>query len=94
MDDSPPPTDTRSATSAVDDLVALGLVERTTDPADRRAVAVTATAAGRALLAVLAARRRSAAGEVLGDLSPAELATVRTLLARTLRAARATREPT
>lgn len=78
----------RSATSVVDDLVEQGLAERTTDPTDRRAVAVTTTAAGRALLAALAERRRSAAGEVLGDLSRAELATVRTLLARTLQATR------
>lgn len=77
----------RSATSVVDDLVEQGLAERTADPVDRRAVAVEVTAAGQALLADLADCRRSAAGEVLADLTLDELTTARDLLARTLRAA-------
>ncbi len=75
----------RSATSVVEALVERGLVARAPDPSDRRAVAVAVTSDGKALLDQLVARRRSAAGEVLADLSPTELATVRDLLARALR---------
>ncbi|CAN5526905.1 transcriptional regulator SlyA [soil metagenome] len=74
----------RSATSVVDDLVEQGLVARGTDPADRRAVAVEPTPAGRALLARLVEQRRSAAGQVLSALTVDELETVQHLLAKAL----------
>ena len=72
----------RSATSVVDDLVAPGLVARRPDPDDRRAVAVELTPSGSALLAELDQRRRAVAGRLTSRLTPAELATLRDLLAR------------
>lgn len=74
----------RSATSVVEELVERGLVERRTDPADRRAVAVAATRRGTALLRKLRARRQSAAREVTAALSPEELTQLRDLLRRLL----------
>lgn len=72
----------RSATSVVDELVERGLVERAADPADRRAVTVDVTPAGRALLDQLVDRRRAAAADLTSTLSPAELTTLRELLSR------------
>jgi len=72
----------RSATSVVDELVERGLVARAADPADRRAVTVAVTPAGRALLEQLVTRRRAAAADLTSPLTPAELATLRDLLTR------------
>lgn len=74
----------RSATSVVDELEARGLVERSADPDDRRAVGVRLTPAGAALLREVSTRRRDAAGRVLGTLSQEELRAVRDALARAL----------
>jgi DNA-binding MarR family transcriptional regulator len=72
----------RSATSVVDDLVTLGLVERRADPHDRRAVDVAVTPKAHRLLRRLHDRRRSAAREVTAALSPADLARLAALLRR------------
>lgn len=72
----------RSATSVVDELADRGLAVRQPDPTDRRAVAVTVTPAGWALLEGLTDRRRSAAAELTASLSPTELAQLRDLLQR------------
>lgn len=72
----------RSATSVIDELEARGLVERLSDPADRRAVQVALTADGRRLLRTLARRRRTAATEVLSVLTDDEAASLHTLLGR------------
>lgn len=72
----------RSATSVIDGLEQLGLVRRTDDPTDRRAVGVQLTEAGRKMMADARRRRRSAAGRVLGSLNQADLTTLRSLLRR------------
>lgn len=72
----------RSATSVIDGLEQIGLVRRSVDPLDRRAVGVELTQAGRKMMADVRRRRRSAAGRVLGPLSQADLATLRSLLRR------------
>ena len=72
----------RSATSVVDDLEQLGLVERIDDPADRRAVGVQLTGAGRKVMADARRRRRTAAGQVLNTLNEPDLEALRTLLQR------------
>jgi DNA-binding MarR family transcriptional regulator len=63
-----PPTMTR----LVAGLVADGLVERTGDPADRRAVRVRATPDGRARLLAGRDRRVTALRDLLAPLSPKE----------------------
>lgn len=73
----------RSATSVVDELEDKGLATRTRDPADRRAVAVEATDAGRALLARLGDQRRDVASQTLAELTDADLDALRALLGRT-----------
>jgi DNA-binding MarR family transcriptional regulator len=70
----------RSATSVVDDLEQLGLVERIADPADRRAVGVQLTESGRKVMADARRRRRTAAGQVLNALSTSDLEVLRRLL--------------
>ncbi len=72
----------RSATSVVDELVERGLVDRTADPADRRAVAVGVTPSGWQLLDDLAGHRRAAADELTAGLTNAELRSLRDLLRR------------
>ena len=59
-------------TRVVDSLVADGLVTRETDPADRRAVRISATEAGRALLDQGQARRVSGLATRLGRLAESE----------------------
>lgn len=72
----------RSATSVVDELVARGLVARADDPLDRRAVVVSPTPKGAALLAELTRRRHRAARRVLAPLPAADLIALRDLLRR------------
>lgn len=72
----------RSATSVVDELAERGLVARSADPRDRRAVTVEVTPAGWALLEQLTASRRTAAADLTSSLTGAELATLRDLLRR------------
>lgn len=72
----------RSATSVVDELAERGLVARSSDPDDRRAVTVDVTPDGWALLERLTARRRAAAAELTSSLTAAELTTLRDLLQR------------
>jgi DNA-binding MarR family transcriptional regulator len=72
----------RSTTSLVDELESRGLVSRGHDPADRRAVTVAVTTAGRRLVADLGERRRRAAVGLLAELSADELRTLRDLLAK------------
>jgi DNA-binding MarR family transcriptional regulator len=59
----------RSVTTMVDGVEAAGLIVRATDPEDRRAVLVSLTAAGQALLERLERARRATAEEVFGDLA-------------------------
>lgn len=59
----------RSATEVVDALEQRGLVERTPDPDDRRAILVCATDAGRTMGTVLGRARERAAEEYLARLS-------------------------
>ncbi|WP_441246032.1 MarR family winged helix-turn-helix transcriptional regulator [Kitasatospora sp. McL0602] len=56
----------RSATTVVDALEEAGLVERTPDPADRRAVRVVLTAAGHAALERISQVRHEVAQEYFG----------------------------
>jgi len=72
----------RSATSVVDDLYDRGLIARLDDPDDRRAVLIELTPLGRSTLAAIRRSRRTAAGDVLGALSPDELGELRVLLER------------
>ena len=59
----------RSATSKIDALESLGLVERLSDNADRRSVSVAVTEKGRKILSRLDEVRRSAAEELLSGLA-------------------------
>jgi DNA-binding MarR family transcriptional regulator len=72
----------RSATSVVDDLEQLGLVERIADPADRRAVGVQLTDAGRTMMVDARRRRRTAAGQVFSSFTESDLELLRSLLRR------------
>ncbi|MGH9016599.1 MAG: MarR family winged helix-turn-helix transcriptional regulator [Acidimicrobiales bacterium] len=62
----------RSVTTMVDGVEAAGLIVRSTDPADRRSVLVSLTAAGHALLKNLERARRTTAEEVFGALGAPE----------------------
>jgi DNA-binding MarR family transcriptional regulator len=59
----------RSATEVVDDLQQRGLVERTPDPADRRATLLTLTASGLATGDAIRAARQAAAERFFAGLS-------------------------
>jgi len=72
----------RSATEVADGLQARGLVERSADPADRRAVLLRPTAEGRRVQREVAAARAADSAELFGRLSPED----RSTLARILRA--------
>lgn len=72
----------RSATTFVDQLADAGLVERSTDDHDRRAVIVAPTTAGRRLLATVKAHRTAAAGSLIGTLAPDERRQLAELLRR------------
>jgi DNA-binding MarR family transcriptional regulator len=62
----------RSATSMVDSLEALGLVERRADPTDRRSVLVGLTADGLALMDRVSELRRASAHTLFVRLTPAQ----------------------
>jgi DNA-binding MarR family transcriptional regulator len=64
----------------VDDLVKAGLVERVTDPADRRSKLVRATPDGRTLLTETQAAIDAAELRVLSPLSPADQDRLRSML--------------
>lgn len=72
----------RSATGVIEGLEDAGLVRRATDPANRRSVLVTLTAAGQDRLADLAEARRATAEELFAALSPADRTQLLTLLTR------------
>ncbi|MGY1815561.1 MarR family winged helix-turn-helix transcriptional regulator [Blastococcus sp. SYSU D00820] len=72
----------RSATEVADALQARGLVERTADPADRRAVVLRVTEAGRRVQEEVSAARDADSRELFGRLAPED----RAELARLLRA--------
>ena len=71
----------RSATEVADGLQERGLVERTADPSDRRAVVLTATAAGRQVQREVDDARAADSAELFARLSTAD----RAELARILR---------
>ncbi|MCG6493700.1 MarR family winged helix-turn-helix transcriptional regulator [Kitasatospora sp. A2-31] len=75
----------RSATTVVDALEEAGMVERTPDPADRRAVRIVLTEAGQAAVERIGQVRHEVALEYFGPVSPAE----QDLLLRALRSAEA-----
>jgi DNA-binding MarR family transcriptional regulator len=73
----------RSATEVADALQERGLVSRGPDPADRRAVVLTATEAGRAVQREVAAARAADTRDLFARLSPADRADLARIL-RTL----------
>lgn len=74
----------RSATSVVDELESRGLIERGSDPHDRRATTLAVTTAGHALLRELQVFRRDATARLTAaaGLTPTEVAALRSLLAK------------
>ena len=66
----------------VADLLRLGLAERQTDPADRRAWLVRPTAAGHAAYADMRRRRETLFGSLVADWSPDEVDHLAALLGR------------
>lgn len=67
-------------TNRIDRLVQRGLVERRTDPRDGRGILVTMTPEGRAAVDRAIANLLGAEAELLGDLAPADRATLTSLL--------------
>jgi DNA-binding MarR family transcriptional regulator len=59
-----------TATRMVDRLVRRTLVQRTTDPQDRRATSVAVTDAGRAVVEAVTARRRAEFSQILRKMQP------------------------
>ncbi|NNG37899.1 MarR family transcriptional regulator [Flexivirga sp. ID2601S] len=74
----------RSATEVIDALEERGLVRRTPDPADRRAVLISLTDDGRALRRRLDRARARRSDEVFGALTTKEQQVLRDLLVRVL----------
>ena len=72
----------RSATDVVDRLESRGLVHRTPDPADRRAMTVSLTEVGETVLAEVDATRREQGAAFFGVLSERERTSLATLLSR------------
>ncbi len=72
----------RSATEVVDGLEGRGLLERATDPGDRRAVLVRLTGAGRATHAEVEAVRSTGAKELFARLDDADRAALGRILRR------------
>ncbi|WP_029430590.1 MarR family winged helix-turn-helix transcriptional regulator [Blastococcus sp. URHD0036] len=70
----------RSATEVADALQARGLVERTADPADRRAVVLRVTEQGRSVQREVAAARDADNRELFGRLSESDRAELARLL--------------
>jgi DNA-binding MarR family transcriptional regulator len=70
----------RSATGLVDALELAGLVERTVDPANRRAVLVTLTQRGLDMQEQMAQARRRAGDGIFGALDTSERRTLADLL--------------
>lgn len=70
----------RSATEVADALEAAGLVRRSPDPTDRRAVLLTLTDTGRHTLAQVRERRRATAEGAMSVLGPEERTELRRLL--------------
>lgn len=77
----------RSATEVVDGLEELGLVERTPDPADRRAVLVALTDQGRTVAREIRAARKAQTETILDVLSEQDRAQLRSSLLALLEAA-------
>jgi DNA-binding MarR family transcriptional regulator len=80
----------RSVTTVVDALEAAGLVARTQDPEDRRAILLQLTSAGDAMVEQIAQVRQEVAGEYFGAISPEQ----RTALLGLLQAADSAYEQT
>jgi DNA-binding MarR family transcriptional regulator len=72
----------RSATEVADALQERGLVERTADPADRRAVVLTPTEAGRQVRREVDDARAADSAELFARLSPADRAELAGILRR------------
>lgn len=72
----------RSATEVVEALVEAGLVGRITDPADRRATLVEATALGRRTATEVGVVRDRASAEFLAPLTPTDRETLARILGR------------
>jgi DNA-binding MarR family transcriptional regulator len=70
----------RSATEVADGLQERGLVERAADPNDRRAVVLTATAAGRQVQREVDDARAADSAELFGRLSDADRADLARIL--------------
>jgi DNA-binding MarR family transcriptional regulator len=70
----------RSATEVADGLQERGLVERTADPGDRRAVILRPTAEGRRIRAEIDAARSADSAELFARLPAADRATLARLL--------------
>jgi DNA-binding MarR family transcriptional regulator len=70
----------RSATEVADGLQERGLVERAADPTDRRAVVLTATAAGRQVQREVDDARAADSAELFGRLSDADRADLARIL--------------
>lgn len=70
----------RSATEVVDALQERGLVRRTPDPTDRRAVTITLTDEGRAVRRRMDRGRARRGDEFFGHLTPAQQASLASLL--------------
>lgn len=83
----------RSATEVIDQLQGLGLVGREPDPADRRAVIVTPSDAGRELAESVLAQRRQRSDEYFAPLSDEERRELGRLLGRLADRARFGEEP-
>ena len=64
----------RSATEVADGLQERGLIERTPDPGDRRAVLLRPTEEGRRIRGEIGAARAADSAELFGRLSPADRA--------------------
>lgn len=70
----------RSTTQVVDDLVVAGLLDRSPDPVDRRAVQLRVTPAGLKLAARIAAIRAEESRRFLGQLDEADRTELRRIL--------------
>jgi DNA-binding MarR family transcriptional regulator len=74
--------DPSDVAKAVEEIGALGYVERTRDPADRRRVTVALTEAGRAALGELNAEAEAVQDELLAPLTAAERQQLTAMLGR------------